>query len=100
MIETFVGDAKHRFPDTKKVAIERLQVCLHNFYYFFLAGDTDQNGKLNYDESISVFGVANFRFPEVAAARLFEHHDVTVAQNGIGLETFFSKKTLLQCIVV
>ena len=83
MIETFVGDAKHRFPDTKKVAIERLHVCLHNFYYFFLAGDTDQNGKLNYDESISVFTVANFRFPEVAAARLFEQYDVTVAQNGI-----------------
>ena len=58
-------------------------MCLHNFYYFFLAGDTDQNGKLNYDESISVFTVANFRFPEVAVVLVCSSNMTTVAQNGI-----------------
>ena len=55
MIETFVRDAKRRYPLTKKPAMDRLEMCLHDLYYYFLAGDTDQNGKLNYDESVSQY---------------------------------------------
>ena len=71
-------------------------MCLHNFYYFFLAGDTDQNGKLNYDESISVFTVANW---VSGSCRSFVRaYDVTVAQNGIDFE-HSSREDLLQCII-
>ena len=99
MIETFVRDAKHRFPDTKKVAMERLEICLHDFYLYFLAGDTDQNGKLNYDESVAVFTIANFRDPEVAAAHLFAQYEMAAAQNSISFRDILLHEAFLasQC---
>ena len=96
LIDDTVKNLVKQYNIQRRRSVVQLETCLKDIYTVFQSGDVNENGLLDFEESVFIFAAAGANNPDLMATYLFEKYSDKQIRDGITFKSLLTNHRFLQ----